>query len=149
MNEKYEANQKGLLPFRAPTADEQAITTTLPPAGRVEQMMRPNVNPPPAVEYVDDGLNDINQINKDWETFKASHTYFTCEKKSNTEFNVWSSLSMRLIIGRLFKTTATVGDYHYTRTITIKSHCLYYLNFLPKTSYLRFTCRYPQRACST
>ena len=93
-NEKYEANPKGLLPFRSPTADEQAITTTLPPAGRVEQVERPSVNPPPAVEYVDDGLNDINQINKDWETFNTTQTQFTCEKKSDTEFMVCSPVAL-------------------------------------------------------
>jgi hypothetical protein len=88
VNEKYEANSKGLLPFRAPTAEEQAITQTLPPAGRVEQAVRPNANPPPAVEYVDDGLDDIDQINKDWETFIASQSQLICEKKSDTEFSV-------------------------------------------------------------
>ena len=88
MNEKYEANTKGLLPFRAPTADEQAITHTLPPPGRVEPVVRQTANPPPPVEYVDDGLNDIDQIQKDWETFTASHPQFPCEKKSDTEFLV-------------------------------------------------------------
>ena len=88
VNEKYEANPKGLLPFRSPTADEHAITTTLPPPGRVEPVVRQSANPPPAIEYVENGLNGINQINKDWETFTADHNQFTFEKKSETAFMV-------------------------------------------------------------
>ena len=128
MNEKYEANPKDLLPFRAPTTDEQAITTTLPPAGRVEQVVRRTVNPPPAVEYVDDGLDDIDQINKEWETFESSHTEFVCERKSNTEFMVFVFSLLEVDIGRFLKTTATARDYYYTCTVTVKSFCVYNFN---------------------
>jgi hypothetical protein len=130
VSEKYEANAKGLLPFRTPTADEKAITQILPPAGRVEPVVRQTVNPPPAIEYVDDGLNDINQINKDWDTFAGSYTQFTCEKKSETEFVVCSCFGVELMTGYFLKTTATAGDYNHTRTVTVKSYSLYYLHII-------------------
>jgi hypothetical protein len=88
--EKYEANSKGLMPFRAPTADELAIITTLPPPGPGDPLTHTSVNPPPPIEYFDDGLNDITRINEDWETFMNNHPSITCEKIAETTFKVQS-----------------------------------------------------------
>lgn len=84
MNEKYEANSKGLLPYRTPTTTEQPMFS---PSIRRESV-RINVNIPHAIEYFEDGLNDIVQINKEWETFREDHEKVTCEKVSETEFKV-------------------------------------------------------------
>jgi hypothetical protein len=86
VNEKYEANSKGLLPFRMPMADEQLVT--LPPLGRQDPTTRTGPVLPPGIEYHEDGLNDIIQVNRDWETFKGDHDNITCEKLSETEFLV-------------------------------------------------------------
>src|SRR5271170_1841873 len=89
-NEKYDTSSKGLLPFRAPTADEKAVTLVLPPPGRQDQSIRTSTNPPPPIEYHDNGLTDIDQIHKDWEKFKADHSDMKCEKFSDTEFQVYA-----------------------------------------------------------
>jgi len=86
--EKYEANSKGLLKFRAPSPEEKTILTTLPPPGRVDVVPLPQTNPPPPVEYVDDGLKDLGEIGAAWDAFKEAHNNITCEKLSNTEFKV-------------------------------------------------------------
>jgi len=38
----------------------------------------------------EDGLNDINQINKDWETFVSANENIKGERLSDTEFQVSS-----------------------------------------------------------
>jgi hypothetical protein len=86
--EKYDANTKGLMPFRSPTAEELAIITTLPPPGPVDPSTQTSVNPPPPIDHFNDGLDDITRINEDWETFKNNHANITCEKISETEFKV-------------------------------------------------------------
>ena len=88
VNEKYEANPKGLMPFRVPTADEVAIIASLPVPVPADSIAQTAVKPPPGIEYFDDGLNDITRINEDWEMFKETHTNITCEKISDTNFQV-------------------------------------------------------------
>ena len=97
VNEKYEANSEGLLPYRTPTADEQAFTgIVVTPSLRKDSTIRMPVNLPHTIEYYEDGLNDITQINKDWEQFKESHTNVTCEKLSETEFEVHDKCGHKL-----------------------------------------------------
>lgn len=88
VNEKYEANSKGLLPFRMPATDEQTFQPIHPLPVRLDQITRTSSTLPPRIEYHEDGLNDITQINRDWETFKMDHDNVTCEKLSETEFLV-------------------------------------------------------------
>lgn len=90
MNEKYEANPKGLLRFRAPSAEEKALLTQHSPLGRVDVVAPPQTNPPPPIEFVEDGLNDLAEINREWDAFKEEHSNLKCEKISNTEFHVVS-----------------------------------------------------------
>ena len=87
-NERYEANPKGLLPFRTPSEDERATVATLPPTARQEQVIRPTTNPPPPMQFYNDGLDDIARIDQDWDTFEAEHKGIACAKLSNTEFQV-------------------------------------------------------------
>jgi hypothetical protein len=94
VNEKYEANPKGLLSFRVPTPEEKALT--LPPAGRLETAARMLTIPPPTIQFYDDGLDDMAQISQDWETFKTNHPDIQCERQSDTEFTV-STSSLLLI----------------------------------------------------
>jgi len=86
VNEKYEANSKGLLPYRTPIAEEQNIMMMSPLIR--QEPVRINANIPHAIEYHEDGLNDIVQINKEWETFRENYEKVTCEKVSETEFKV-------------------------------------------------------------
>ena len=89
VNEKYEANRKDLLPYRTATEDDQA-TTSSPPIRR-DSLLRSAINPLPNIpniEYYENGLDNIVQISKDWETFKESHEKLICEKLSETEFSV-------------------------------------------------------------
>jgi hypothetical protein len=60
---------------------------------RKESFVRQTLNPPPTIEYYEDGLNDITQIHKDWETFKQQHENITCEKLSDHEFTVFPRTS--------------------------------------------------------
>jgi hypothetical protein len=66
--------------------------------------MRMTGNLPHAIEYYEDGLNDITQINKDWEQFKESHTNITCERLSETEFKVrnpsWSRTNDEITLSK-------------------------------------------------
>ena len=55
---------------------------------RKESFVRQVLNPPPAIEHYEDGLSDITQIHKDWDTFKEQHETITCEKLSDHEFSV-------------------------------------------------------------
>lgn len=87
VNEKYEASSKGLLPFRTPTTEEQTFTEMIPPPLHRDSI-RIAAKLPHAIEYYEDGLNDITKINKDWETFKESHENITCERIGETEFKV-------------------------------------------------------------
>jgi len=87
--EKYEADSKGLLEFRNPLPEEKAASGILPPPSRpVEAVTKAPTNPPPQVEYYENGLNDINEINRNWETFAAEHGDIQCERPSDTEFRV-------------------------------------------------------------
>jgi hypothetical protein len=40
------------------------------------------------IEMYDEGLGDLAQITKDWETFVATHKNVQCERVSETEFQV-------------------------------------------------------------
>jgi hypothetical protein len=86
VNEKYEANPKGLIPFRLPTVDEKALT--LPPPGRPETVQRKLTIPPPPIESFDDGLDNLAQMKQDWEGFKTENDDIECERHSDTEFLV-------------------------------------------------------------
>jgi hypothetical protein len=88
VNEKYEANPKGLLRFRAPNAEEKAVLTQLPAPGRTDVVALPQTNPPPPIEFVDDGLKDLAEINRVWDSFVEEHSNMKCEKISTTEFQV-------------------------------------------------------------
>jgi hypothetical protein len=55
---------------------------------RKESFVRQTMNPPPAIEYYEDGLSDITQIHQDWETFKQQHENITCNTLSDHEFTV-------------------------------------------------------------
>ena len=88
VNERYESNPKGLLPFRLPTAEEKALT--LPPPARpdLSAPVRSLTVPPPAIEFFDDGLDGMEGITSAWEEFKMGHADIECERPSNTEFLV-------------------------------------------------------------
>jgi len=88
VNEKYEANPKGLLRFRAPTAEEKALTITLPPPGRADTVVSAPANPPPPIEYFENGLDDLAEINRVWDEFQTDHEELKCVRISNTEFQV-------------------------------------------------------------
>ena len=89
--EKYESDSSGLLPFRTPTKEEQAFITNLQSPHRKDSLrISPNV--PIPVEVYEDGLGDLAQINKDWETFIATNQNIQCERLSETEFKVCSFL---------------------------------------------------------
>lgn len=70
------------------------------PGLRQDSVGRITTNLPHAIEYYEDGLNDITQMNRDWEQFNASQTNITCERLSETEFKVrtprGNELTMRL-----------------------------------------------------
>ena len=87
--EKYEADSKGLLQFRNPLPEEKAVSGVLPPPSRpVESVTKAATNPPPPVEYYENGLNDLSEINRNWETFTVEHGDIQCERLSDTEFRV-------------------------------------------------------------
>ena len=128
--EKYEANSKGLMPFRAPTVDELAIITTLPPPGPVDPLTHTSVNPPPPIEYFDDGLNDITRINEDWETFMNNHASITCEKISETTFKVYISFQSMLMADIILQTSSVLQLDNRTRSPPIKTNFLYPLHII-------------------
>lgn len=85
--EKYESDSSGLLPFRTPTKEEQAVSTNLQSPHRKDSLrIAPTV--PVPIEVYDEGLGDLEQINKDWETFVATNKNVQCERVSETEFQV-------------------------------------------------------------
>jgi hypothetical protein len=117
VNEKYEANSKGLLPYRTPTADEQATTAIVSPT-RKESFVRQVLIPPPTIEYYEDGLSDITQIHKDWETFKQQHENITCKTISDHEFTLSFSKPVHFLSLQINLTPLRSNPSSYSLTLT-------------------------------
>jgi len=61
----------------------------LQPPGQKDSLRVASTVPQP-IDVYEDGLNDIDQINKDWETFVSAHENIKCERHSDREFQVSS-----------------------------------------------------------
>jgi hypothetical protein len=148
VNEKYEANPKGLMPFRVPTADEVAIIASLPLPVPADSIAQTAVKPPPGIEYFDDGLNDITRINEDWEMFKDTHTHITCEKISDTTFQVLVPL-LCLIVDIIPETCSILRIDYITRYSQIETNVVHASCIIPKISIFRPSYRHYQRTRPT
>jgi len=116
VNEKYDANPKGLIPFRLPTVDEKALT--LPPPGRPETVQRKLTIPPPPIESFDDGLDNLAQIKQDWEGFKTENDDIECERHSDTEFLITFAKPIHFLIVRINLTPLRLKPTSYTLAIS-------------------------------
>jgi hypothetical protein len=142
--EKYESDSSGLLPFRTPTKEEQSISTNLQSPHRKDSLrITPNV--PMPVEVYEEGLGDLVQINKDWETFLATNKNVQCERLSETEFQVSWASRWRLTVGDYVAEAGGVcyGD-NSVDSSTIKGYNICPRDFLSQSPNLRPPLQHPK-----